>query len=152
MGAQRRILVAIDGSKASHEAARLAFDMAAALDARVTFLHVVPHVADPQEHDGAALFGSVYEGYARALVQRVCEMDGLASERVEACLLHGEPAKAIARAASAPDVEMVIVGTRGRGAVARTLFGSVSDALVRCCPRPVMVVHEERTPAPAPAG
>jgi nucleotide-binding universal stress UspA family protein len=147
VGLERRILVAVDGSGASREAARLAFEMAPKLDARVTFLHVVPHAADPSEPDGAALFGHVYEGYARELVRRVCEMDALAGARADACLLRGDPAQAIAHAAEAADVELVIVGTRGRGPVARTLFGSVSDALVRCCPKPVMVVHEESAPA-----
>ncbi|HLM47996.1 MAG TPA: universal stress protein, partial [Myxococcaceae bacterium] len=40
------------------------------------------------------------------------------------------------------DVDLVIVGTRARGALARTLLGSVADTLLRTCPKPVMVVPE----------
>ena len=76
---------------------------------------------------------------------------GIASERADACILRGEPARAISRAAEAPDVELVIVGARGRGRVARTIFGSVSDALVRRCPKPVMVVREDTALQPAAA-
>jgi nucleotide-binding universal stress UspA family protein len=39
------------------------------------------------------------------------------------------------------DVDSVIVGTRGRGAIARALFGSVADAVVRGATKPVLVAR-----------
>jgi len=47
----------------------------------------------------------------------------------------------VAEAAAAPDVSLVVVGSRGQGAVARVLLGSVSDRLVHVCPKPILVVH-----------
>lgn len=35
---------------------------------------------------------------------------------------------------------LIVVGTRARGVVARTLLGSVADAVVRHAPCPVLVV------------
>jgi len=39
------------------------------------------------------------------------------------------------------DVDLVVVGHRGRGALARLLLGSVADRLVQICPKPVLIVH-----------
>jgi hypothetical protein len=39
-------------------------------------------------------------------------------------------------------VDLVIVGTRARGTLARTLLGSVADTLLSHCPKPLMVVPE----------
>jgi nucleotide-binding universal stress UspA family protein len=38
-------------------------------------------------------------------------------------------------------VDLVVAGSRGQGAVARALLGSVSDRLVHLCPKPILVVH-----------
>jgi nucleotide-binding universal stress UspA family protein len=38
-------------------------------------------------------------------------------------------------------VQLVAVGHRGRGAIRRALLGSVADALVQICPKPVLVAR-----------
>jgi nucleotide-binding universal stress UspA family protein len=35
----------------------------------------------------------------------------------------------------------VVAGSRGQGAVARALLGSVSDRLAHICPKPILIVH-----------
>jgi len=57
-------------------------------------------------------------------------------------LLEGDPAKEVAKLAEQRDADLVVVGTRGIGAVAGSLLGSVSAGVVRRSRRPVVVVRE----------
>lgn len=49
------------------------------------------------------------------------------------------------------EAQMVVVGSRGRGPLARTFLGSVSSALIRHAHCPVAVIHDEDPLMPHPA-
>ncbi|KAK7476035.1 hypothetical protein BaRGS_00032742 [Batillaria attramentaria] len=55
-----------------------------------------------------------------------------------------KPGEGIASEAKNTDAELVVVGSRGMGAVRRTLLGSVSDYLVHHCQCPVLVVKHPK--------
>ena len=64
-------------------------------------------------------------------------------------VLAGPPGEALSRYASDHEMDVVVVGRRGRG-MSERLLGSVSAYLVRHSEVPVLVV-EPRTPGDAPA-
>jgi nucleotide-binding universal stress UspA family protein len=64
---------------------------------------------------------------------------GGAGVEVDTRVLSGPPAETLAEAAA--EVDLVVAGSRGQGAVARALLGSVSDRLVHLCPKPILIVH-----------
>jgi nucleotide-binding universal stress UspA family protein len=138
----RRILVAVDSTEVARKAARVAMDLAGRVGARVTLVHVLPaSVAEGETADFAA-FEQACENYASGLLAELRHLTGRNGPPTDIAVLHGAPAEAIVKAAREEDVDLVIVGTRARGAIARTLLGSVADELLRLCPKPLMVVPE----------
>jgi nucleotide-binding universal stress UspA family protein len=53
----------------------------------------------------------------------------------------GDPGEAIVDAARAEGVDLIVLGSHGRHGVGRSIFGSVSDHVVRHAPCPVVVVR-----------
>jgi nucleotide-binding universal stress UspA family protein len=138
-----RILVAIDGSDASLKAARMAADVALRFGSKLTLCHVVPRLLLPPDVYGLTIaeVEKEHRAYAdRLLETAVANLDEPGVE-IQTTVLYGSPAEAIAEAGAAADVGMIVIGSRGHGAVARMFLGSVSDRLVHISPKPVLVVH-----------
>jgi nucleotide-binding universal stress UspA family protein len=53
----------------------------------------------------------------------------------------GDPGESIIAAARAEEVDLIVLGTHGRTGMERSIFGSVSDHVVRHAPCPVVVVR-----------
>jgi nucleotide-binding universal stress UspA family protein len=139
----KRILVAVDGSQPSLKAARMAADIAMRFGAKLTLVHVVPKLLLPPDVYGLTI--AEVEKEHRAYAEKLLEQAIAALEEpgldVDTTILYGAPAESIAEVAAAPDASLVVVGSRGHGAVARMFVGSVSDRLVHISPKPVLVVH-----------
>lgn len=61
---------------------------------------------------------------------------------VETEVLEGDPAEAIVDLARSRRADVIVIGSRGLGAVSGVLLGSVSTAVVHRADRPVLVVKE----------
>ena len=137
------VLVATDGSPSSDAALEVAIDLAEETSAPVTVVHVRPPVGPLGEpHYQRRLSFQLAE--ARRIAEHavdVIETRGLSAE-VE--ILEGDPASGILSLAESRDPDVVVVGSRGRGAVARALLGGVSRAVVEGAHRPVLVVRDSR--------
>jgi nucleotide-binding universal stress UspA family protein len=136
----RRILLATDLSPASEGATRHAIELARDLAANLLIVSVI----DPAVRGVAG--GRVErmdqrrrarETSAQALVLRGRE----AGVPVSFLVWEGEPGPSIVDAATSEQVDMVIVGSHGRGSMGRLLIGSVSEYVVRQAPCPVLVVR-----------
>jgi len=138
-----KFLVGVDGSPESDAAARKAMELAKALGGGLLIAHVSSNGLTASEaYAAAAGAGDVIEhDYAPALLaqaERDCREAGVPAETSSG---QGPIAETLAAIAARQDVEMVIVGHRGRGAVRRAVLGSVADRLVQISPRPVLVVR-----------
>jgi len=139
----KRILVGVDGSEPSMKAARLGAEIALRFGARLTLAYVVPRLLLPPDAYGltAAQIDEEHDQFAQKLLSVARGKLAECGVEIDTCSLHGPPAESLAEAAAQLDADMVVVGSRGRGAVARTLLGSVTDRLVHVCAKAVLVVH-----------
>jgi nucleotide-binding universal stress UspA family protein len=62
---------------------------------------------------------------------------------VDTLVVEGVPAAEIVRVARDRFIDMIILGTHGRGALGRALLGSVADKVIRSAGCPVLVVHND---------
>jgi nucleotide-binding universal stress UspA family protein len=136
-----RILIATDGSPGSLVAAEEGVRLAKELGAGVTFVAVA--------HAPLPVLGDPY--YQRALSENLGAMrtalaktTPYAEERhvtYDTELLEGSPAEAVLEIARNRDVDLIVVGSRGLGAVKGALLGSVSSEIVHHADRPVLVAR-----------
>jgi nucleotide-binding universal stress UspA family protein len=140
----KRILVGVDGSKESRAAAAWAANLATAMGSQL----IVASVADsPVALAAPELVQRASEWQAEAAKDAAAVAKQIASEvarsglTVETIVEQGAPAETLAELAKAGDVDLVVVGHRGRNALSRVLMGSVADRLVQICSKPVLVVR-----------
>jgi nucleotide-binding universal stress UspA family protein len=138
--AMKKILVAVDGSEAAIHAARTAMELAEKFHGEVTLAYVVPQVLLPADVPFAA--GKFAEEAVKAgeilLEQTAKELGQPGLRRV--CLT-GSPAERLTDLAEAENFDLIVVGSKGRGAVSRMLVGSTTDRLVHISRKPVLVVR-----------
>ncbi|RLN42195.1 hypothetical protein C2845_PM01G41720 [Panicum miliaceum] len=120
---------------------------------------VLVHALEPLRHimypvgPGSAVYGapSMMESVraaqaenARSLLdraKRICHKQGVSAEAV---VVEGEPREALCRAADDMGAGLLVVGSRGLGAIKRAFLGSVSDYCAHHASCPIMVVKPPR--------
>jgi len=137
----KNILLAFDGSEYSTKALTCARSMADQYQATLWLVHVFAPTSD--------LLG--YEDYEKLFAKRKCagqvviddalEKLGEPSFDIRQELLEGPEAKAILKVATSSRSDLIVMGTRGFGAVKGLILGSVSHEVIQHSTCPVMVVH-----------
>ena len=137
------IVCGIDGSRDARVALRLAAQLSPQLGARLVVAHVVqPQVASPglgptgRQLSGVPLEALLASG--QALVERVLEEERLAD--AERRVVLGFPADGLADVADEEAAQLIVVGSRGRGAFKAAFLGSVSKDVIGVARCPVLVV------------
>jgi nucleotide-binding universal stress UspA family protein len=135
------IICAIDQST-SRAVVTTAAELATAVDARLLLLHVAPdpplfHSKAERERERNRAHTSGVALLRRAAKDFPAGLDW--DSRVEL----GDAVGEIRAAAQEHDASLLVVGSRGRGLVASTLLGSVSNTLARRAPCPVAIVPRD---------
>jgi len=152
----RRILHATDYSDLSHPAFEMACSLARDFGAELVICHVSP---PPIAAGANGVIVDIPTGEAeqlRARLEKVKPDDPRLS--VTHQLLRGDPASEIVRFAAEAGIDLIVLGTHGRGGLSRLLIGSVAEHVLRKAPCPVVTVkpphavEPARTTAAVPAG
>ncbi len=143
--ALRRILAALDFSEHSQAVVNYAGELSRQFQADLVFCHVVdrPSVLSGLPPGGEGYFppnmAELQEQYARAEVEKLAAAAGLTGWTLQFAM--GTPFVEIVRLAREAAVDLIIVGTHGRGAVAHLLLGSTAEKIVQKAPCPVLTVR-----------
>lgn len=146
MIAIKTILVPTDFSDTSEVALNYGRALAEAFGSALHVLHVVQ---DPYAQPWAAeaygfSLGGLVEQWKQQSSDRLkellpdAEVDRL---RVQRLVVVGHPFVEIIQYAKEHSVDLIVMGTHGRGAVAHMLLGSVAEKVVRKAPCPVLTVR-----------
>jgi nucleotide-binding universal stress UspA family protein len=149
------IVCGVDGSADS----QAALEVAARMSKRLGLRLVIAHVAEPAyiPYAAAAPFGGMAGHYAvmeevesqeeaaERLLEHVVVAAGLTDEERRAAV--GVPAERLADLADEEGAELIVVGSRGRGAFKSAFLGSVSNSLVGVARCPVLIVPPGATEA-----
>jgi nucleotide-binding universal stress UspA family protein len=143
----RNILVGIDGSAHSERALGEAIDIATAHRSRLTILTAVPKpaamscvplaapVLPPLEKE----LERESQGIIRAAVERVPE-----SVPVTTIVTRRPVRDALLEQIKKGNHDLLVMGSRGRGAIRSALLGSVSHHALHHSPIPVLIVHSDQ--------
>jgi len=135
----KRLLVGFDGSKESEKALDAAVDIAKASGGQLVVQHVVS--VGPEAYEVGMVDVDALEAQLGKMLDDAVERArqyGVAATKV---LSRGDVASTILREAEQRGADLIVVGSLGRGRMARLLMGSVADKLVRAAPLPVLVVR-----------
>jgi nucleotide-binding universal stress UspA family protein len=130
-----KILIATDGSPSALGAVEFGLDLAQEQSAWPVFIHVAPH----------------YRARAPLVEAQRLAAEKNVPARTEP--VSGNPAEAIVSYAQTIEADLIVVGSRGHGAAASVLLGSVSRGVLRSAHCPVVVVRGLRSASKqSPAG
>src|SRR5262245_9160397 len=147
MIAIKNILVATDFGEAADSALSYGRELAGRFDATLHVLNVI-------ENFYVTTFGA--ETYAAVVPQMQQEIESNARTRLHELLIDsdgsgpptkaavmtsGSPAYAIVDYARANGIDLIVMGTHGRGALAHLVMGSVAERVVRLATCPVLTVR-----------
>lgn len=141
MIALRKILVPHDFSDTSEAAVRYALALAHNFNAQLHLLHV----SDKARFEMATEFplgldGTLEDAVRERLVKILTPREQIDFKPIFE-FRSGSPAAEITRYAKDANVDLIVMGTHGRGFVAHAVLGSVAEKVVRTAPCPVLTVR-----------
>jgi len=121
----RKILIALDGSEEALQVVGPAADLAASFEATIVLAHV-----GKREPAGMKVARKLLLGHKLPFEVR---------------LLQGDPAETLLRVLEEEKADLLALTTTGKTKRDQLCFGRVAEEILKCCGRPILVVHTGRT-------
>ena len=155
-----KVLVGVDLSESTEKIVKEVKEVAKAISAKVWIIHIVkPEPADfyigghqPDSDEFETDPKSFRDSLAKRFhvehrqLQEIADLLRKTGLDTTALLVEGEPVETMLKEASKLDVNIIVVGSHGRGAMHQLLVGSVSEGVIHRSECPILVVPtHERT-------
>lgn len=136
------ILLAVDGSEYALRAARVAANLAHAMNSQtlrivVAYDPIPPYLGEPNlQH---AINARLNE--AQEILQKAVQTVGNVSAEIHTEYIEGDAAETIIEVARTRHSDVIVMGSRGLGRLTGLLLGSTSQKVVSHAPCPVLIVR-----------
>ena len=148
----KKILIPLDGTMRAEQALGLVGKIFPENNFELILLEAVENVNSPYP-----LYGSGVDGYVQIIPEykkeQVDEYVETVTQGVRTWLpdvrgfsVKGKPDEAIVNVANQEEVDLIIMVTHGHSGLARLLFGSVTELVIRNAPCPVLAVRDGHLP------
>lgn len=141
------ILLATDGSDEAKLATEASIELSRDTGSELHVVYVLPtpeqligHHLYPKE-TREAVIAEAQRAAEKFLKEQAQQIEAEGGKVADTHFRSGDPDKEILRTAEALGVGVIVIGSRGLGAISRALMGSVSDSVVRHAHCPVFVVR-----------
>ena len=148
MIAMKNILVATDFGEAADNALVYGRELAQRFGATLHVLHVAENVyisafgAETYASFAPDLQRDLEETAHNRLAEAIIDSDGSGPCTIPVVMTSSSPAFAIIDYAREHNIDLIIMGTHGRGALGHILMGSVAERVVRLAPCPVLTIRQ----------
>lgn len=144
----QNILVPVDGSDYSYNAARLAAAIAKKFEGKVTLIHVVDLSIVTSFYPSGALLPTITDAMTEEwkkkgeeVLRSAREINNTSDVEIRCELNWGNPAQVISDRVK-QGIDLVVMGSRGQGAISEFFLGSVSSRISHSVACPVLLVKE----------
>lgn len=136
----RRFLVGYDGSVQSEKAVDVALSLAECIDSTVLVFSVARPPEPPTSVELEAVLDDAREHFEEGF-KKIVERARSHNLEVKTDMAVGHPAEQIIHRAEIENIDLIILGRRGKSLFKKMIMGSTSERVLRYAHCPVMVVH-----------
>lgn len=135
-----RILYPTDGSEGAEAALEHAIDHAVTYDASLHALYVVEDTFPEEVEEVPDVLAALEEAGRRTIDEVRDRAKDAGVGTIQASVVVGPPHEQILLYAEEKEVDLIVMGTEGRGEAEQSLLGSVTERVVRAAEPPVLTV------------
>lgn len=139
----QRILIATDGSEPNKKAVTYGVELARLSGAKVNVAYVVDTAAfaSVPMDAGWEMMYELLQKEGNEAIQQIVDDAKASGIDIEGSLLEGHPSHEIIEFAQNNEIDVIVLGTLGKGGLDRFLLGSVAEKVTRNSKVPVLVVR-----------
>jgi nucleotide-binding universal stress UspA family protein len=141
----KNILVPIDFSEASHNAAEYAVSLAKPFDAKVTLVNVIPLAVVIDDSVLAFVMttqAEIVESHNELMNKEIESLSGKDWVKIRGLVEEGSPGDVIQEIAKSEGADIIVMGMKGKGQ-SNSVFGSTTTTAIRKSTLPVFVIPQK---------